>query len=259
MFFEDYTDRQVSVQKVIGTQLGNVIENAAGGQVYGFEFDVQWLLSENVTLSGGYSYLDSKYTDFKLTSTGAGEIARVGNCEITTVGGSKSCIIDRTGNVFERAPKHAANININYTDEFRNTGAMFFVELNSRYQDKRAIDFDNNVWLKDYWRFDLRTGFTKDNWEGTLYVTNLLDDDTVISGGNGPDIGYSDFRFGMVFTTCTASPFGGPQIPCMNNNGNPDASSPYAPSVTAAPAIGNQWYASKPDPRQVGLRVTYSF
>ena len=259
MFFEDYTDRQVSVQKVIGTQLGNVIENAAGGQVYGFEFDVQWLLSENVTLSGGYSYLDSKYTDFKLTSTGAGEIARVGNCEITTVGGSTSCIIDRTGNVFERAPKHAANININYTDEFRNTGAMFFVELNSRYQDKRAIDFDNNVWLKDYWRFDLRTGFTKDNWEGTLYVTNLLDDDTVISGGNGPDIGYSDFRFGMVFTTCTASPFGGPQIPCMNNNGNPDASSPYAPSVTAAPAIGNQWYASKPDPRQVGLRVTYSF
>ena len=69
LFFEDYTDRQVSVQKIIGTQLGNVIENAAGGQVTGFEYDLQWLLSDNVTLSGGYSYLDSKYTDFKLTST----------------------------------------------------------------------------------------------------------------------------------------------------------------------------------------------
>ena len=260
IFYENYTDRQVSVQKIIGTQLGNVIRNAAGGEVFGIEYDVQWLLNDNVTLSGGYSYLDTKYTDFKLTSTGAGEIARVGNCEITDVDGSATCLIDRTGNVFERAPKHAATINLNYTDEFRNTGAMFFVELNSRYQDKRAIDFDNNVWLKEYWRMDLRTGFTKDNWEGILYVTNLLDDDTVISGGNGPDIGNSDFRFGMVFTTCQPYP-GGPQIGyCAPGSAGWAANKKVAgPSVTAAPSIGNQWYASKPDPRQVGLKVTYRF
>ena len=45
-----------------------------------------------------------------------------------------------------------------------------------------------------------------------LYVKNLLDDDTVISGGNGPDIGNSDFRFGMVFTDCALFP-GGENVP----------------------------------------------
>ena len=45
IFFEDYTDRQVSVQKIIGNQLGNVIKNASGGEVFGAEIDVHWLLT----------------------------------------------------------------------------------------------------------------------------------------------------------------------------------------------------------------------
>jgi hypothetical protein len=47
---------------------------------------------------------------------------------------------------------------------------------------------------------------------------------------------------------------GGCFVPGQNPNGKQ-----FAPSVTAAPSIGNAWYASIPDPRQVGLRVTYSF
>ena len=257
LFFEDYTDRQVSVQRIIGDQLGNVIRNAAGGEVFGAEIDMAVVLSDQVTLTGGYSYLDSKYTDFRLTSTGSGEISRAGNCEITTVAGETTCFIERTGNVFERAPKHAANINLNYTDELTDTGIMFFTELNARYQDDRAVDFDNNAWFKEYWRLDFRAGISKGNWEGTLYVKNLLDDDTVISGGNGPDIGNSDFRFGMVFTTCQPFP-GGPQIGYCAPGQNPNGKA-GGPSITAAPSIGNAWYASIPDPRQVGLRVKYSF
>ena len=257
-FFEDYTDRQVSVQRMIGDQLGNVIRNAAGGQVNGFEVDMQYALSEKVMLSGGYSFLDAVYTDFTNLSTGAGEISRAGNCTVEQLpSGETSCRVDRSGNLFERAPKNSANINLNYTDELMSSGVTFFTDLNARYQDKRAIDFDNNAWLKEYWRLDLRIGFYKDNWEGTLYVENLLDDDTVITGGNGPDIGNSDFRFGMVFTNCQPYP-GGPYIgycaPGTNPNGKVGG-----PSVTAGPSIGNAWYASMPDPRQVGMKVTYRF
>jgi outer membrane receptor protein involved in Fe transport len=265
IFFEDYTDRQVSVQKIIGDQLGNVIKNASGGEVFGAEIDATLALNDKVTLSGGVTLLDSKYTDFKLSSTGAGEISRAGNCVITDIAGETTCIIDRTGNVFERAPNLAANININFTDELRDTGAMFFTELNARYQDDRAVDFDNNAWFKEYWRLDFRAGIEKGNWKGTLYVKNILDDDTVVSGGNGPDIGNSDFRFGMVFTDCALFP-GGENVPggggvsggCFVPGQNPNGKQ-FAPSVHAAPSIGNAWYASIPDPRQVGLRVTYSF
>ena len=269
LFYEDYTDRQVSVQRVIGESLGNVIKNAAGGEVFGAEIDLAYAINEKLTLSGGYAFLDSKYTDFKLTSTGAGEISRAGNCTLTEIDGNPTCIIDRTGNEFERAPKHAANINLNYTDELKNfgvlSGGMFFAEVNARYQDDRAVDFDNNAWFKEYWRIDLRAGITKGNWEGTLYVKNLLDDDTVISGGNGPDIGNSDFRFGMIFTDCALFP-GGENVPggggvsggCFVPGQNPNGKM-FAPSVHAAPSIGNAWYASLPDPRQFGLRIKYSF
>jgi outer membrane receptor protein involved in Fe transport len=265
LFYEDYTDRQVSVQKIIGGQLGNVIKNAAGGEVFGAELDMQLALNDKVTLSGGYAYLDSEYTDFKLSSTGAGEISRAKSCEITVIEGNKSCMMDRTGNIFERAPKHSANINLNFTDELRNTGATFFTEINARYQDDRAVDFDNNAWFKEYWRINFRAGVSKGNWEGILYVKNLLDDDTVVSGGNGPDIGNSDFRFGMVFTDCALFP-GGEHVPggggvsggCFVPGQNPNGKQ-FAPSVTAAPSIGNAWYASIPDPRQVGLKFTYSF
>jgi outer membrane receptor protein involved in Fe transport len=265
IFFEDYTDRQVSVQKIIGDTLGNVIKNAAGGEVMGAELDIALALNDKLTLSGGITLLDSKYTDFKLSSTGAGEISRAGNCVITVIEGNKSCIIDRTGNVFERAPNSAANINVNFTDELRDTGATFFTELNARYQDDRAVDFDNNAWFKEYWRLDFRAGISKGNFEGILYVKNLLDDDTVVSGGNGPDIGNSDFRFGMVFTDCALFP-GGEHVPggggvsggCFVPGQNPNGKQ-FAPSITAAPSIGNAWYASIPDPRQVGLKFTYSF
>ena len=265
IFFEDYTDRQVSVQKIIGDQLGNVIKNAAGGEVFGAEIDATLALNDKVTLSGGLTLLDSKYTDFKLSSTGSGEISRAGNCVLTDIAGESTCMIDRTGNVFERAPNLAANFNLNFTDELRDTGAMFFTELNARYQDDRAVDFDNNAWFKEYWRLDFRAGIEKGNWKGTLYVKNILDDDTVVSGGNGPDIGNSDFRFGMVFTDCALFP-GGENVPggggvsggCFVPGQNPNGKQ-FAPSVTAAPSIGNAWYASIPDPRQVGLRVSYSF
>ena len=265
IFMEDYTDRQVSVQKIIGDQLGNVIKNAAGGEVFGAEIDATLALNDKVTLSGGLTLLDSKYTDFKLSSTGSGEISRAGNCVLTEIAGESTCMIDRTGNVFERAPNLAANFNLNFTDELRDTGAMFFTELNARYQDDRAVDFDNNAWFKEYWRLDFRAGIEKGNWKGTLYVKNILDDDTVVSGGNGPDIGNSDFRFGMVFTDCALFP-GGENVPggggvsggCFVPGQNPNGKQ-FAPSVTAAPSIGNAWYASIPDPRQVGLRVSYSF
>jgi len=265
LFYEDYTDRQVSVQKIIGNQLGNVIKNAAGGEVFGAELDMALALNDKLTLSGGITLLDSKYTDFKLSSTGAGEISRAKNCVITVIEGNKSCIIDRTGNTFERAPNSAANINVNFTDELRDTGATFFTELNARYQDDRAVDFDNNAWFKEYWRLDFRAGISKGSFEGILYVKNLLDDDTVVSGGNGPDIGNSDFRFGMVFTDCALFP-GGEHVPggggvsggCFVPGQNPNGKQ-FAPSVTAAPSIGNAWYASIPDPRQVGLKFTYSF
>ena len=160
VFFEDYTDKQTQVQKVFGGQLGSVTENADGGEAMGLELDFAYAATDQISISGGYTYLDTEYTDFTLPSRSAGELARVGNC--TRVddylgSGDSTCLATRNGNQFERAPKHAATLNFMYEDEIQlgDQNGTFFVELNSRFQDKRFIDNSNDAYVKDYWRLIL--------------------------------------------------------------------------------------------------------
>jgi len=270
LFFEDYTDKQTQVQKVFNGQLGSVTENANGGEAFGFELDIAYLVSDQFSVSGGYTYLDTQYTDFTLPSRSAGELARVGNC--TRVddylgSGDSTCLATRNGNQFERAPKHAATINLMYEDELQigDANASYFVELNSRFQDKRFIDNSNDAYVNSYWRFDLRAGVSSGPWNAVLYVKNLLDDDTVLSASTGPDIGGSGFRFGFVTTKLQHSvrPFpGGPVVATYET---PDITGQYGngsnpgPKIVPAPMIRNMWFANLPDPRQVGMKLSYSF
>ncbi len=270
VFFEDYTDKQTQVQKVFGGQLGSVTENADGGEAMGLELDFAYAATDQISISGGYTYLDTEYTDFTLPSRSAGELARVGNC--TRVddylgSGDSTCLATRNGNQFERAPKHAATLNFMYEDEIQlgDKNGTFFVELNSRFQDKRFIDNSNDAYVKDYWRFDFRTGISSGPWDAILYVQNLLDDDTVLSAGTGPDIGNSGFRFGMVFTSLLHEVRPYPGGPVVATYVTPDFTGQYGngsnpgPKVVPAPMIRNMWYANLPDPRQIGMRVSYSF
>jgi outer membrane receptor protein involved in Fe transport len=269
-FFEDYTDKQTQVQKVFNGQLGSVTENANGGEAVGFEVDLAYAVTDQFSVSGGYTYLDTEYTDFTLPSRSAGELARVGNC--TRVddylgSGDGTCLATRNGNQFERAPKHAATINLMYEDELQlgDANARYFVELNSRFQDKRFIDNSNDAYVKDYWRFDLRVGVSSGPWDAVLYVENLMDDDTVLSASTGPDIGGSGFRFGFVTTKLQHSVRPYPGGPVVATYVTPDITGQYGngsnpgPKIVPAPMIRNMWYANMPDPRQVGMKVSYKF
>jgi outer membrane receptor protein involved in Fe transport len=270
VFFEDYTDKQTQVQKVFGGTLGSVTENADGGEAMGLELDFAYAATDQISISGGYTYLDTEYTDFTLPSRSAGELARVGNCKRVDDylgSGDSTCLATRNGNQFERAPKHAATLNFMYEDEIQlgDQNGTFFVELHSRFQDKRFIDNSNDAYVKDYWRFDLRTGISSGPWDAILYVKNLLDDDTVLSAGTGPDIGNSGFRFGMVFTSLLHEVRPYPGGPVVATYVTPDFTGQYGngsnpgPKVVPAPMIRNMWYANLPDPRQIGMRVSYSF
>ena len=269
-FFEDYTDKQTQVQKVFNGQLGSVTENANGGEAVGFEVDLAYAVTDQFSVSGGYTYLDTEYTDFTLPSRSAGELARVGNC--TRVddylgSGDGTCLATRNGNQFERAPKHAATINLMYEDELQlgDANARYFVELNSRFQDKRFIDNSNDAYVKDYWRFDLRFGVSSGPWDAVLYEENLMDDDTVLSASTGPDIGGSGFRFGFVTTKLQHSVRPYPGGPVVATYVTPDITGQYGngsnpgPKIVPAPMIRNMWYANLPDPRQVGMRLSYKF
>ena len=195
-FFQDYTDKQIGTQILVNDELAPRIVNAGGAEVWGLELETTWQpsFSEGLTLFAAYTYLDAEYTEFNLESASVLRAAQVGGCEVTTgLTGTpnefQTCAYDFAGNKLERTPENALVLQANYTRQFGSLNFDWFVEANANYEDERFLDENEFVKFDDYWRVDARAGLTGENWEAIAYVNNLFDDDTVITGGSGPDFG----------------------------------------------------------------------
>ncbi len=239
-FFQDFTDKQISTQRIIRGQLGTVISNASGAEVHGVELDANWLINDNWRLSGGYTWLSAEYTDYKVLSTGSADAARVGNCSlVVVVAGSPLCEVDRSGFELERSPEHSWQFTLSYQGPSRiREGWDSFASFSANYQSERFIEDFNKKILKSYWRANLNFGLAADEWEFTVYVNNVFDDDTVTWAGGGPGMPVSDWRFAILLDrTGLGAPF----------------------SILPAPRIASTVYGYLPPPRQVGLRLNYRF
>lgn len=256
-FRTDFTDKQVGTQILVGNTISNRVTNAGKALLEGVELGVQWRPSENWLVAAGLTYFSTyKYTNYKTTSTGAGEIARVGNCVVgyldgstfvpltnntvpyaagsTTAFRSLTCQLDRTGKFIEDTPELAMAMSVGYRRPMGDTGMDLIVDFDANWEGERYIEDDNTAWLDSYWLANLRVGVDADKWSAVLYVDNVGDDRTVRSAGSGPAIYASDFRFGLVATA-------------------------GAPRLAAAPSIPTTVFANLPSPRVIGLRMAYKF
>ncbi len=92
----------------------------------------------------------------------------------------------------------------------------------------------NIVEFPAYSLTDMRLGLLADAWDIQLYVNNVFDDDTIISGGPNPGIANAQFNFGFT------------------DRGTP-------PGIVAGPKIPNEIYANLPNPRIAGIRARFRF
>ena len=238
-FFQDFTDKQISIQRVVRGQLGTVISNASGAEIHGAELDVNWLITDNWRLSGGYTWLNGEFTDYKALTTSSADPARIGNCNLIEAGGRMVCEVDRTGFDLERTPDHAWQFSLAYQGPSRiRQGWDAFATFSALYQSERYMEDFNKKILKAYWRANLNFGLATDEWEFAVYVKNVFDDDTITWAGGGPGMPVSDWRFAiLVDTTGLGAPF----------------------TILPAPRIASTVYGYLPDPRQIGIRLNYRF
>jgi outer membrane receptor protein involved in Fe transport len=252
IFFQDFKDKQISLQKVIGNTTGIVTENIDGSVIRGMELDATWQATENWLLQLGYTFLDSEYTDYTQVTNSNTTIAKEalgpnpdGCASVGVIPGSNpndpkyGCVVSFNGNELERSPRHAWLLNATYTAEFFDTGLEWFGEASYRYQDSRWIEQFNITKLPSYSVTNLRLGLTADNWEALLYIDNVLDDDTIRTAG--PTVGIPNANFAFGFAT---APGLGPT--------NPNA-------ILAGPNLPQDVYANLPRPRVIGLRANYRF
>ncbi|KAA0206955.1 MAG: hypothetical protein EDM71_08550 [Proteobacteria bacterium] len=247
-FFQDYTDKQITTQVVENGIATPRVLNASGAEIWGLELELQWQpdFAEGLALTAAYTYLDAKYTKFVDNVTSLQRIAQAysagRDCTLVYLDnptvpdghtvdpatfqaiGSVACQIDYDGAWLERTPEHALALGASYKRPLTDDGIDLLTELSATWQSRRYLDQDNAVWFDPYWNVDARVGLIHPRYEIIAYIDNLLDDDTIRSGGSGPDFGRQVSETGF----------------------------------TGGLGVIHYW-GTLPDPRIFGIRATYRF
>jgi iron complex outermembrane recepter protein len=189
-FYMDYSGKQVTLlEPNPNNAQGNdlVVRNAGSARVYGLELELAANPTDELNLSLGYTYIDSKYTEFVVTTTSALGIALAGNCTpIALPNGLRSCSTDFSGEPLERTPKHALTLAASYRTPVWNDWDLV-IDLSGQYQTKRNQDSNAFHFYGSYFNLDGRIGLDTEQWSVFLYGENILGDDTVRSGQSSGD------------------------------------------------------------------------
>ena len=188
VFYQDFTDKQVSTQVDISPGvIGIVPDNAGAAEVWGVEIDATWFLSEKFTLSASYTRLDGEYTLFTTESTGGSALARAGNCTLVLdSAGDDICELDLSGRKLEGLPKNSFVGTLSYRTPI-NSSLDMLAEIQTQYQSKRYQSEFNVLYFDDFWLTDLKLGVQAETWEVIGYIDNFFDDETIKSGFVSPD------------------------------------------------------------------------
>ena len=191
VFFQDFTDKQ-ALTSALGNdgRLISKIENAGSAEVWGTELNIVWspiaeFIGGNWQFTFGGTWLPTReYTDFVINSTSPVTAAQAGNC--TQEG--DLCSVSYTGNKLENSSALSVNGFMGYTLPLTST-VETSIELDAFWQSSRYVGITNQLQTDDFLKFNLRWGFRGERWNFLMYIDNLLDDDTVVSGGGGPGLG----------------------------------------------------------------------
>ena len=236
LFYQDFSDKQLTTQYLPpgeGAVLGSRPENASAARITGIELDTTAVLTDNLSMRWGYTWLDTEYDAYNKVGTSLADAVRGGSCELIMQDGVDTCLIDLSGNEVEDVPRHQLFAGISWRSGMAN-GAEFMVDLDVQYQGSRYESEWNLVEVEAYMLADLRVGVSRDQWTVIAYVNNLFDDDTTRSALTIPD-----FRaIGVVIWPGRFTPFGSPVF------------------TQLFPNLTTLYY---PDPREFGIRASYTF
>lgn len=192
VFHIDYTDKLavslISVPFSVNP-LGqiSVTNNSGTAMVDGQEIDFSALITRELVLSGSYTHLAPRYTDYVINSSNALNIARAGNCTVVTVNGTTTCEISMTGRTLESGPRHSGQLSLTWTKTLAGD-AKLFIDGTGQYRGKRYLEETNNWVYRPFALFDVKIGFETKAWSITAYVDNLFNDKTIKSAINVNDV-----------------------------------------------------------------------
>ena len=172
-FYIDWTDMQIRTN-LPGT-LGTFTSNVSGVNSKGFELELEMAPVEGVLLGAGYGFNDAKFKKDAVNAalaTTCSAITEPGFACRTAIGGKR--LVDSS--------HHTANLLARYTMPLAGDW-NWFAQADWSYKSKLYEDQLNLIFIKGRGIMNARTGFETGNMDVTLWVSNLLDDDTAARGG----------------------------------------------------------------------------
>ncbi len=193
VYFNDYTDQQIGVQRNQAGSGGSVlavpgITNAASVETQGFELDADWLLDSGFQLSLGYAYTHAEFQSYVQGPPAGATAADFAACGVPDGQTSSpqfraeagNFCADFSGNSVPKSPEHALNFNVLYSRDF-GADRSWFIEAAARYQSRRFVDEANLSWMPEHTIVDLTAGVELGDLALTAFIRNLTDDDTIRS------------------------------------------------------------------------------
>ena len=170
VFFTDYEDLQITVQR----GLSPFFENAAQSEIKGAEVDFQWLATDNLSISGSLGYIDAEYTELE---------------EGTLL---------QPDFVFSNTPELTGTLTVDYDMPIK-SGATWNIRADYAYRDEQANDAENTPELFSESVGIVNAALTyqsaSEKWEVALGVTNLTDERYLVSGFRQPGAGVIDGNY----------------------------------------------------------------
>ena len=176
MIYKDRISQQLVPDSRSAQGVSNFVTNLGEAKVDGFELELSSALTESVTLSAAYTFLNPRFTQSEVPTVAALTVAGAGNCRVGTLGVQTLCFSNTNGKQLEQSARHAIVTTLAYRHDLSN-GWKLNGELAAQYRSKRFLSPDNLTWTPPYANVDAQIGFEAQKYSVLLYVTNLLDND----------------------------------------------------------------------------------
>ncbi|ATQ43148.1 TonB-dependent receptor [Caulobacter mirabilis] len=155
----------------------NRLINAEAGKAWGFEVDGEWIVTDNLVVTGGYSYAKTEIDDSKLAVAGCAQ------CTLTDpLNGFGQALVD--GNPFPNAPEYILDFTARYSIPYED--GEFFVFTDWSVQGKTNLFLYESKEFNSDGNFEggLKLGWAKldGSLEAALFVRNITDEDNLEGG-----------------------------------------------------------------------------
>jgi iron complex outermembrane receptor protein len=205
LFHVDWSDLQFRTQIPELGNLSTITTNLGDLESRGAEAEFQWSVTRNLLVSLAYGFSDPKFNDDKpLPDFGTSVLCSSGvfstdQCIENPVNSADTRrYVDIAGKQLRRTSRHTFNAGLQYTDRF--VGAWeWYTRWDYRYQSKQYQEMHNALWVPSVAIADARLGTRDDNWDISLWVRNLTNENSPLSAyAFQSDLNNSDYATTVV-------------------------------------------------------------